>query len=108
MTRLTGHIIVQTVYSNQSSTNIFTRDGQNSQGYCRFIIIRNQFNDPTTGSTTVKPFGKQLTNATLASYLLTKNFTPGKVLILSHQTELIFRVITRDYDSTSLVRPDNL
>ena len=108
MTRLTGHIIVQTVYSNQSSTNIFTKDGQNSQGYCRFIIIRNQFNDPTTGSTTVKPFGKQLTNATLASYLLTKNFTPGKVLILSHQTELIFRVITRDYDSTSLVRPDNL
>ena len=83
-------------------------DGANQLGYARFIVIRNQFNDPTTGSIALLPFGGQATNTTLGTSIVALNFSPGRLLNLSHQTQLIFRVITRDYDSTSLVRPDNL
>jgi hypothetical protein len=32
----------------------------------------------------------------------------GRLLNLSHQIQLIFRVITRDMDSATRLRPDNL
>jgi hypothetical protein len=83
-------------------------DGVNAAGYANYIIIRNRFNDPTTGSVTVKPFGGAANNTTLATSLSTNVFTTGKLINLSRQTQLIFRIITRDYDSASLLRPDNL
>lgn len=81
-------------------------DGSNPFGYSRFIIIRGQYNDPTTGSMTVLPFGAQTDNTTLTN--ATSTITGGKFINLSRQTQFIFRVITREYDSSSLVRPDNL
>ena len=109
--RASGHIVVNIAYmkyvSGSPKQQIVT-DGANQLGYARFIIIRNQFRDPTTGAITLLPFGGQATNTALGSSLVTLNFSPGRLLNLSHQTQLIFRVITRDYDSTSLVRPDNL
>lgn len=80
----------------------------NDAGYAKYIIVRSKFADPTTGSTSVAPFGKATNNTTLSTFLKTFTFTGGRLINLSHQTQLIFRVITRDYDSTSLVRPDNL
>jgi hypothetical protein len=109
--RASGHIVVNIAYmryvSGSPKQQIVT-DGANPIGYARFIIIRNQFRDPTTGAITLLPFGGQATNTSLGTSLVTLNFAPGRLLNLSHQTQLIFRVITRDYDSTSLVRPDNL
>lgn len=105
-----GISVVDIAY-NTGTTLLAT--GSNKAGYSRYIIVRSQFNDPTTGSTTYLPFGGAATNAVLSTYLKTANyasgiFTSGRILNLSHQTQLIFRIVTRDYDSTALVRPDNL
>ncbi len=83
-------------------------DGVNYVGYANYIIVRNRFGDPTTGSVALSPFGGAANNTTLATFLQTNTFTSGKLINLSHQTQLIFRVVTRDYDSASLMRPDNL
>jgi len=91
-----------------TSTLSSLADGVNVAGYANYIIVRNRFNDPTTGSVFLRPFGGAANNTTLAISLVTNVFTTGKLINLSRQTQLIFRVITRDYDSTSLLRPDNL
>jgi hypothetical protein len=85
-------------------------DGPNSAGYARYLIVRGKFEDPATGSIKHSPYGGAQTNAAVSTEMLQGNtkIIPGKLLNLSRQTQLIFRVITREYDSTSLVRPDNL
>ena len=85
-------------------------DGSNTAGYARFIILRGKFTDPSTGSTSVKPYGNSLNNSAIATSMLSgqTKIIPGKLINLSRQCQLIFRVITREYDSTSLLRPDNL
>jgi hypothetical protein len=83
-------------------------DGSNSAGYSKYIIIRSKFGDPTTGSTAVAPFGGAANNTALSTFLKTNTFSSGRLIDLSHQTQLIFRIVTREYDSGSLVRPDNL
>jgi len=103
-----GLMVVATAYSVPISGARVVRTNWNSAGYARFIIVRNKFNDPTTGSTAVLPFGLQASNSALASSLIGRSMLPGRLINLSRQTQLIFRIITRDYDSTSLVRPDNL
>ena len=100
-----GLMVVATAY-NISTTSLEL--GSNNAGYARFIIVRSKFGDPTTGSTSVDPYGKAANNAALSTYLTTARFTSGRLINLSHQTQLIFRIITRDYDSSSLMRPDNL
>ena len=95
------------------SSNIATSvlvDGPNSAGYARYIIVRGKFADPTTGSTSVSPYGGANSNANISTDMISGNtkIVPGKLINMSRQTQLIFRVITREYDSTSLVRPDNL
>ena len=99
-----GLMVVGTAY-NTNATSL--NDGNNTAGYARFIIVRSQFNDPTTGSTSVLPFGGA-NNTALSTYLKTAKFTTGRLINLSHQTQFIFRIVTRDYDSAALVRPDNL
>ena len=94
---------------NTIATSVLV-DGSNSAGYSRFIILRGKFTDPTTGSTLVKPYGGATDNTAVSTAMLSggTKIIPGKLINLSRQTQLIFRVITREYDSTSLVRPDNL
>lgn len=99
-----GLMVVATAYNKTTDLNL----GSNDAGYARFIIVRSKFGDPTTGSTSVDPYGKAANNAALSTYLTTARFTSGRLINLSHQTQLIFRIITRDYDSSSLMRPDNL
>jgi len=85
-------------------------DGCNDAGYSRFIILRGKFQDPTTGSVSYSPYGGADDNSAVSTAIQTGStkIIPGKLINLSRQTQLIFRVITREYDSTSLVRPDNL
>lgn len=106
-----GHLVAQIAFASSTGTSprvTTITDGPNAVGYARFIIIENQYNDPTSGSTSLLPFGGEASNSTLGTSLLTRSFRPARLLNLSHQVQLIFRVITREYDSTSLVRPDNL
>lgn len=85
--------------------------GPNSVGYANYIIVDARYNDPTTGVTTISPFGG---NTTVASAFDTavsnvNSIVPsGGVINLSHQTQVVFRIITRDMDASSRLRPDNL
>lgn len=102
--RSEGHLVVDVAYDFSGSVY----DGTNTVGYSNYIIIRGQYEDPTTGLTTIKPFGgSNAQNAALAVDLLTVQ-TGGRGLNLNHQLQLIFRVITRELDSSTSVRPDNL
>ena len=95
--------------ANTIATSVLI-DGSNNVGYARYIIVRGKFNDPTTGSISVSPYGGATDNTAVGNAIVsgTTKLTSGKLINLSRQTQLIFRVITREYDSTSLIRPDNL
>jgi hypothetical protein len=99
-----GHLVVQIAYSGAGPT--YT-DGPNSVGYANYIIIRSKMADPTTGSTSVGTFGN-IANATFLPTLTPTDGATGRLINLSHQTTLVFRVITRDLDATARLRPDNV
>jgi hypothetical protein len=104
MQQRSGLLVISTGYTNSS---VLT-DGPNSVGYCNFIIVESRFNDPTTGSTTIMPFGG--TNAasqSLESAINKVNFSTARLINLSKQIQLTFRVITRDMDSSTRIRPNN-
>ena len=103
-----GHLVVQIAYVTGTGA---VRDGPNEVGYANVIIIRSKMGDPTTGSTTPANFGGSAsTNTQLQTDLNTAATTPftGRFINLSHQTTLVFRVITRDLDPTARLRPDNV
>ena len=83
-------------------------DGVNSVGYANVIIVRCPYADPTTGSTSVNFFGGAASNTTLGTALGTSTLTSGALINLTHQTNIVLRVITREMDSTARLRPDNL
>jgi len=83
-------------------------DTPNNVGYCNFIVVQAQYNDPTTGVVTIKPFGGTNTNnQNLATQLNSTTFTAPRLINLSKQVQLTFRVITRDTDSATKIRPNN-
>ena len=82
--------------------------GPNSVGYCNYLIVQTRYNDPTTGVTTVNPFGgSTATSIALESDMSSVTFTGARLINLSKQTQLTFRVITRDMDSTTRIRANN-
>ena len=104
MQQSVGLLIVGTGYTNGT---VYT-DGPNSVGYCNFIVVESRFNDPTSGSTSIMPFGG--TNAlsqNLESAINNVNFSSARLINLSKQIQLTFRVITRDMDSATRIRPNN-
>lgn len=112
--RTSGHSVVATAYVSSDSGGIIT-DGRNNAGYCNVIVIRSRFDDPYTGSTdrTTAYFGGNgPTEAAFALDLdnvsVEPNQTSAALLNTSRQTHIVLRVITRDYDSTSNIRPDNV
>ena len=86
--------------------------GANNAGYANFIIIEARYTDPTTaGATTVDPFGGDTTASAAFNTAISgvaNKITSGALLNLSHQTQVVFRVITRDMDASTHLRPDNL
>jgi hypothetical protein len=89
-------------------------DGANAAGYANVIIVRTPHVDPTTGSVLVQPFGGSNTAmATLAAAVnavatTATTYTQGKLINLTHQTNVVLRIITRELDPAARVRPDNL
>jgi len=106
----TDHLVIGTAWSNRTINTVHYKDGWNQVGYSKYIIIQTRMNDPTTGSVTPVNFGSLTlsTNITFLSKLCGNTLTAGRLLNLSHQTHFVFRIITRDMDSTSRLRPDNL
>lgn len=80
--------------------------GANTVGYANYIVFEVEMADPTTGSTAVNPFGADATahNAFLAG----STTYSGKLINLNRQTQFVFRVITRELDAATRLRPDNL
>jgi hypothetical protein len=110
LTRAEGHVVVDIAQTYVKSTTTYFKDGSNKQGYSNWIIIRNSFADPTTGSTALNTWA---TNTALRSALEKDSgsgpgLASGRLLNLSHQIQVIFRIITRDMDSATRLRPDNL
>jgi len=117
-----GLYVVATGFIGVSGGNSTINLGRNNAGYCNVIIVRNRFDNPaTTGGTTrnLGPsyFGGFLSeeeSATSSStsgltYLLNNTSFSGCALInTSRQTNFVLRIITRDMDSTSNIRPDNV
>lgn len=108
-----GHIVVGIGYNSTGSPDAVT-DGANDAGYANMIILRNRMLDPITNGGVVARdyFAPDVTQEnTLASEVATYDTTgyqKGGVLNLSRQVQLVLRVITRDFDSASNIRPDNV
>jgi hypothetical protein len=107
-----GHVVVGTAwgaYDDPVARGPDLLDGANNCGYSNFLIIRNRFADPTTGDCALLPFstGSEADFFTdMRKY--PKDWQGGGVLNLSRQVQITLRVITREYDGASNLRPDNV
>lgn len=107
--RQEGHIVVGI---GSTADDGFVLDGPNLCGYANWIIVRNRFTDPTNGDCERYRFtGDETAEATLATEMAAygdTGFQRGGVLNLSRQVQLFLRVITREVDPASNIRPDNV
>lgn len=95
--RAEGHYALGTAYRDASNSLI---DVPNHAGYVNMVVIRNRFEDPTTGSTDRYLWGtadqemdlRTLVRQSLASTVVCK------AINASRQTEAIFKVVTREND----------
>ena len=117
LNQMNGHVIAAIGYYT-GSTTIMNADIPNAVGYANCILIQNKYADPTTGSVAPYQFGgvsgnigSSLTGGPGQSpdppYDITVN-SPIRLINLSRQTQLVFRVITREMDPGSGLRPDNM
>jgi hypothetical protein len=92
--------------ANNVATNA---DQPNAAGYANLIIVQAPMQDPTTGYVLATPLGGSDTaNQALRTSLLATTFTGAKLINLTHQTNIVLRIITRELDPAARVRPDNL
>jgi hypothetical protein len=87
-----------------------TFDPVNAIGYANLIVLQNSFASPTTGQTGYYQFGGTGGDIGAAlnsayTYLMT---APNRFINQSRQTQLVFRVITREMDPVAQLRPDNM
>jgi len=86
----------------------------NVAGYANCVILRSRWADPTTGAAGrgTSYFGGSTTQeGYLSTWLNTTTggaLTGAAFLNTSRQTHIVLRVITRDMDSASNIRPDNV
>ncbi len=84
-------------------------DQPNSVGYANIIIVQAPLAPVTAATPDVQPFGgSSTTNTALATALQSTTFNTAKLINLTHQTNVVLRIITREMDPTARVRPDNL
>ncbi len=102
MNREAGLVVVDIAYD--AGGGVITA-GANSVGYANYIVFEVNMEDPTTGSTAVNPFGGSTVehNGLLAG----STTYAGKLINLNRQTQFVFRVITRELDGATRLRPDN-
>jgi len=106
-----GHVVVGVgygEYEGAGATPIVISDGGNSCGYANFVIVRNRFLDPTGGGCALNPFTDDDHAFATTVREISQLEQGGGLLNLSRQVQLTLRVITRDFDSASNLRPDNV
>jgi hypothetical protein len=100
-----GHVVVGIGHTPLTTPPNTVDDGPNECGYANWIIIRNRFYDPsTTGSCNRHYFGSPDEEITIVP----PTVSGAAVLNLSRQVQLVMRIVTRDLDPTSSLRPDNI
>jgi hypothetical protein len=97
-----GHVVLAAAYSPTTSTLV---DGFNDVGYANFIVVQARYQDPTTGSVLLSPFGANF-GATLHAFGANLQ-SPVRLMNMNKQLQLVFRIITREMDSLPQLRPDN-
>ena len=106
--RAEGHYVVGIGYTN--TTNDIT-DGQNAVGHANYVIIRNRFNDPTVGGATTRQYfgGSLALDTSLGTRLGTQasQATSSAFINMNHQVHVALRVVCREMDGASNLRPDN-
>jgi hypothetical protein len=81
-------------------------DGYNDVGWANVLVIDARYRDPSTGSTALAPFGNTI-NTDLAGNS-DNLLTPRRLINVSRQIQLVFRVITRQLDPVGQIRADNI
>ena len=106
--RSEGHYVVGIGYTH-TSNNI--TDGQNAVGYANYVIIRNRFNDPTVGGAVTRQYfgGSSGLEDSLGTRLGTQASQSGTAAFINmnHQVHVALRVVCREMDGASNLRPDN-
>ena len=104
-----GHIVVGIAYTDGTTI----KDNSNKFGYSNWIIIRNKCTDPSENQGT--PTRLLFTGSSGAETTFAQEWAAqpdgsqkGAVLNLNRQVQLTLRIITREFDSASNVRPDNV
>jgi hypothetical protein len=111
-----GLLVVDTgvITGTSVGTYVFQSGGTssyNAQGYANAILVRGKFADPTTGVFTPTSLGgivDSYTSGKISYYLANTALSTGRLINVSHQIQVALRVITRELDSTGILRPDNL
>ena len=114
--RASGHIIVSVgMVTGTGASTVFSDTPV--QGYVNAFLVRGDFPDhnatATLGVLTPNAPGGTADDANAgtgssANYLINTAVTSGRVLNQSRQVHVAFRVITREFDSTGIMRADNL
>jgi hypothetical protein len=114
--RASGHIIISVGTVTGTGVSSIFSDAP-VQGYANAFLVRGDFPDPnataTLGIFTPNAPAGIADDATApdgspSQYLVTNAVTSGRVLNQSRQVHVAFRVITREFDSTGIIRSDNL
>lgn len=110
ITRDEGHIVVQVANDTSGRLN----DGVDYLGFANYIIIEGSFTVPATTTRTLTTYpnftlfgGVADSTSGFASTLASKVTSSGRLLNLSHQIQVALRVITRELDGSTRLRPDN-
>jgi hypothetical protein len=112
-----GLLVVDTgvITGTSISTYIFQSgdvNSYNAQGYANAILVRGKFVDPTIAGgllpATLGGIADTYAPGNLSHFLTNTALVTGRLLNQSHQVQLAMRVITRELDSTGILRPDNL
>jgi hypothetical protein len=102
-----GHLVLGIAHSDPSSGLIM--DGPNSCGFANWIILQNRMLSTTTpnGTCSLQPFSPSGDDTHLATILYKYSKAEGGVLNLSRQVQMVLRVVCRELDAATNIRPDN-
>jgi hypothetical protein len=103
--RPTGFLVAGIGHTDSSGTY---HDGPNNVGYANYIIIQAQYQDPTSGSVGLRPYGGGSIRTYIGTSPIALANPPRRLINLSRQIQLVFRIITREMDPVAQLRPDNM
>lgn len=105
-----GHVVVGFAHTvDASGTPVIVADNANASGYANWIIIRNHFDAQVAGTTARYLFaGSSAAEEAFADNLLSYTGQAGGLINLSRQVQLFLRIVCRDMDSATNIRPDNV